>query len=88
MDNIWLFFQRFVDEQGNDMVKVVRGTSYTILDKMNAMEWIARYIEFVTPDTIAMITNYFKDVYTGPDSQRSATFVEYEHSSEVIPTVI
>ena len=40
----------FVDEQGNDMVKVVRGTSYTILDKMNAMEWIARYIEFGVRD--------------------------------------
>jgi hypothetical protein len=88
MDNMWLFFQRFVDEQGNDIVKIVRGTSYTILEKINAMEWVARYIEFVTPDTIVMITNYFKDVYTGPDSARAQTFVEYEHSSEAIPTVI
>lgn len=88
MDNIWLFFQRFVDEQGNDMVKIVRGSCYTILEKINAMEWVARYIEFVTPDTVAMITNYFKDVYTGPDAQRAKTFVEYEHTSEAIPTII
>lgn len=88
MDNIWLFFQRFVDEQGNDAVKIVRGSSFSILEKINAMEWIARYIEFVTPDTISMITNYFKDVYTSPDALRAKTFVEYEHTSEAIPTII
>ena len=77
-----------MDEQGNDMVKIVRGSCYTILEKINAMEWVARYIEFVTPDTVAMITNYFKDVYTGPDAQRAKTFVEYEHTSEAIPTII
>jgi hypothetical protein len=87
MDNIWMFFQRFVDEQGNDQVKIVRGSSYSIVEKINAMEWVARYIEFVSPDTVTMIVNYFKDIYTGPDSHRHKTYVEYEHTSEAIPTI-
>jgi len=55
---------------------------------MNAMEWMSRYMEFVSPETIAMVTNYFKDVYTGPDASRHKIFVEYEHTSEAIPTLI
>ena len=49
-----MFFQRFIDEQGNDVVKIVRGNSYSVLDKFNAMEWITRYVEFLTPDVIFM----------------------------------
>ena len=44
MENIWLFFQRFADEQGNDKIKICRALYPTVLQKLNAMEWLDRYI--------------------------------------------
>jgi len=31
MENIWLFFQRFADEQGNDKIKICRALYPTVL---------------------------------------------------------
>jgi hypothetical protein len=60
LDNIWMFFQKFIDEQGNDIIKIIRGNCFTMLEKLNAMEWMARYVEFVTPDVSFMSINYMK----------------------------
>ena len=60
LDNIWMFFQKFIDEQGNDIIKIIRGNCYSILEKLNAMEWMTRYVEFVTPDVSFMSINYMK----------------------------
>lgn len=90
MDNVWLFFQRFVDEQGNDQIKVIRGPSYSILEKMNSLEWLARYSEFLSPDNIVMASNIFRQQFTGVNSGNlsSNAFTKYEHTSEAIPTII
>lgn len=88
MDSIWMFFQRFVDEQGNDKLKMIRGTCYTMLEKINSIEWLARYTEFVTPETINMAANYFKDYANTSDGSKRKKYVEYEHTSEAVPTII
>lgn len=88
MENIWLFFQRFADEQGNDKIKICRALYPTVLQKLNAMEWLARYIEFLTPDCIALASNYIKEHYADPRSKVTLEFISYEHTSEAIPTVI
>jgi len=50
-NKLWVFFQKFIDEQAMDQVKFIRSPDTTIVEKMFAMEWIARYVEFITPDT-------------------------------------
>ena len=60
----------------------------TVLQKLNAMEWLARYIEFLTPDCIAMASNYIKEHYADPRSKVTLEFMSYKHTSEAIPTVI
>ena len=69
LEHIWLFFQRFADEQGNDKIKICRAVYPTVLQKLNAMEWLARYIEFITPDAIALAANYIKEHYADPKSK-------------------
>ena len=89
MENIWMFFQRFVDEQGHDYLKVIRGPSYSLIEKLNGVEWLARYSEFITPDTCILASNYFRDMFNrgrklNPIAEK---FIRYEHSSEAIPTI-
>ena len=52
------------------------------------MEWLARYIEFLTPDSIALASNYIKEHYADPRSKVTLEFMSYKHTSEAIPTVI
>jgi len=52
------------------------------------MEWLARSIEFLTPDCIAMASNYIKEHYADPRSKATLEFIGYQHTSEAIPTVV
>jgi hypothetical protein len=64
MEFVWVFFQRFVDEQGNDHLKVIRNPGASFYFKLEAVEWLARYTEFVSPDTIYLASHYFRDLFT------------------------
>jgi hypothetical protein len=89
MENIWMFFQRFVDEQGHDYLKVIRGPSFSLIDKLNAIEWLARYSEFITPDTCIMASNYFSEMFSRGLrlNPMAESFLTYQHTSEAIPTI-
>lgn len=52
------------------------------------MEWLARYIEFLTPDAISLAATYIKEHYANPKSEVTKEFIAYEHTSEAIPTVL
>jgi hypothetical protein len=49
-NKLWTFFQKFIDEHAIDRAKIIRSLDNTFTDKFNAMDWLARYAEFVTPD--------------------------------------
>jgi hypothetical protein len=57
-------------------------------DKINCMDWLARYAEFITPDQISNVVLAFKDIYAGNDSQLRDQFINHKHNSEAIPTVV
>ena len=81
--SLYLFFQKFIDEQGNDMVRVNRGHSFSLIQKLNAMEWTARYIEFLSIENIKDIISAFNEYMRTDDK-----FNPFQHSSEVISTII
>ena len=49
-NKLWTFFQKFIDEHSVDRIKIIRSKDNSITDKINAMDWLARYAEFITPD--------------------------------------
>ena len=49
-NKLWTFFQKFIDEHSVDRIKIIRSRDNSLTDKINAMDWLARYAEFVTPD--------------------------------------
>lgn len=49
-NKLWAFFQKFIDEHAIDRMKTIRSKENTLADKVNAMDWLARYAEFITPD--------------------------------------
>lgn len=57
-------------------------------DKVNAMDWLARYAEFITPDQISNVVLSFKDIYCGNDSLLREDFISHRHYSEAIPTIV
>ena len=53
------------------------------------MEWLARYTEFVTADTIIMAANYMKELFSAADNQDAENdYIAFQHTSESIPSVI
>ena len=87
-NKLWVFFQKFIDEQAMDHVKYIRSFDCTLTEKMFSLEWFARYVEFITPDTLIMAVNSFKDIYSGNDRELSKLFTEHTHHQEGIPTVL
>ena len=67
-NKLWTFFQKFIDEHSVDRIKKIRSKDNSITDKITAMDWLARYAEFVTPDQISNVVLAFKDLYSGTDS--------------------
>jgi len=54
-----------------DHVKLIRSPDTTITEKMFSMEWIGRYVEFITPDTLEKGVNAFKEIYSGTNRDLS-----------------
>ena len=87
-NKLWTFFQKFIDEHSVDRIKIIRSKDNSLTDKINAMDWLARYAEFITPDQISNVVLAYKDIYAGLDSQLRDNYIEHKHYSEAIPTVI
>lgn len=88
-NKLWVFFQKFIDEQAVDKIKVVRSPNREMQDKFEAMEWFARYVEFVTPDTIVTGYKAFRDKYaTSTMTQERVLLKDTEHGVDFIPQVI
>lgn len=87
-NKLWTFFQKFIDEHSVDKIKIIRSKDTSLTEKINCMDWLARYAEFVTPDQISNVVLAFKDIYSGNDSQMRDNFISHRHNSEAIPTVV
>ena len=48
-NKLWVFFQKFIDEQGMDQVKNIRSPDVQLTPKITSLEWFARYAEYITP---------------------------------------
>jgi len=73
--SLFSFYMQFINEQANDKIKLVRsGQDNTIESKLEAMEWMARYITYVSPNMVQQITDEFKTVFmtNGPSPIRQA----------------
>ena len=87
-NKLWTFFQKFIDEHAIDRAKIIRSLDNTFTDKFNAMDWLARYAEFVTPDQISAVVMSFKDMYANnTDPVIREAFISHKHTSESVATL-
>lgn len=87
MEFVWIFFQRFVDEQGNDYLRIIRNPGVSLFRKLDAIEWLARYTEFISPDSIALASHYFKELLVGQENPVENVFADYPHTSDVMISI-
>ena len=88
-NKLWVFFQKFIDEQSIDQMKIIRSPEHPMRDKFEAMEWYARYVEFVTPDSIISGVKTFRDKYCTPTmTEERKDLKDTQHRVEVIPTIL
>jgi hypothetical protein len=87
-NKLWTFFQKFIDEHAIDRAKIIRSVDNTFTDKFNAMDWLARYAEFVSPDQINSVVLSFKEMYANNNDQAiREAFITHKHNSEAVATV-
>ena len=87
-NKLWLFFQKFIDEQAMDHVKIINSPDRVMREKLESMEWYARYVEYVTPDAIIKGVTDFRDKYRIPNTPERTELREAEHNVEVIETIL
>jgi hypothetical protein len=51
---------------------ICRGTIYSTAQKINALEWLARYIEFLTPECMTSAASYLKTIFLNNESSEEA----------------
>ena len=73
----WTFYQKFIDEQANDQIKVIRSgdTDYSV--KLMAVEWVLRYTQFVTPEYVSEAANALRDLYQGKSQQVCEKYISH-----------
>jgi hypothetical protein len=59
-----------------------------MFEKMNTMDWLARYSEYLTPDSITNTVMAFKELYNTDNTVTRNSFINSKHSSEAVNTVI
>ena len=69
-----MYFQEFINEQSMDKVKLLRSSQdNTMQSKLEAMEWMARYVKFIPRQNIAMAAREFKKEFmTGTQTELRA----------------
>lgn len=87
-NKLWTFFQKFIDEHAIDRAKIIRSLDNSFTEKFNAMDWLARYSEFVSPDQISAVVMSFKDMYANNnDPNIRESFIIHKHNSEAVATL-
>jgi hypothetical protein len=87
-NKLWGFFQRFIDEQAIDQLKIIRSKDAGINLKLFGVEWFARYCELITPDSILLAASAFKDIYQSADKFQRDKYFNHVHHSEGIVTIL
>ena len=79
-NKLWVFFQKFIDEQAMDQVKNIRSADVQLTPKITSLEWFARYAEYITPGTLTLGVQTFTNLFTGPNQAEMEAFkVLYHH---------
>ncbi|CAI2384862.1 unnamed protein product [Moneuplotes crassus] len=85
-EELWSFNQKFIDEHAVDQERIIEADDLSITRKMEALEWFARYSEFLTPDHAYNGIMTFKNTYLrGPHKD---SFINYEHGNDSIILVL
>jgi hypothetical protein len=85
-EELWRFNQKFIDEHAIDQERIITSDDLSISRKMEALEWFARYTEFLTPDYAYNSILAFKNLYLR--GAQKETYLNYEHSNESAAHVI
>lgn len=85
-EELWHFNQRFIDEHAVDRERIIAAPDIPITRKMEALEWFARYCEFLTPDHAYNGILSFKNNYLRGSQKES--FINFEHRNDSIILVI
>jgi len=79
-NKLWVFFQKFIDEQAMDQVKNIRSADVQLTPKITSLEWFARYAEYITPGTLTLGVQTFTNLFMGPNQDELEAFkVLYHH---------
>lgn len=85
-EELWRFNQKFIDEHAIDQERVISSDDVSISRKMEALEWFARYSEFLTPDHAYNGILAFKNMYLR--GAQKETYINYEHGNESVVHVL
>jgi len=71
-----------------DQVKVIRSQDFDYNLKLASVEWLVRYTEFVTPDIFEQAIAEFKKSQIDINREEAYKYVQHDHRSEAIPSLL
>jgi hypothetical protein len=87
-EHLFSFMQEYVNEEAMQCLTVIKSHKKTTTEKYDALDWMVRNIEFVSPKIYTSLLKACKDAYEkGPEDQFFRTFFAQAHGSEIIATL-
>lgn len=83
-EKLGTFIQEFINEQAHIKVKRIKIMETTAREKMDALEWMARCVEFVSPNITNDMIKWCREViYTQSQTALRTVFTSTKHNSDV-----
>ena len=78
--------QRFIDENLRTRNILIKSESKPIESKMDALDWVVRFSEFISSEELQKFFFYFREIYANPEAQVRNNYIQAEHrNTDVVP---
>ena len=88
LKNLTQVIQKFIEEHLVDQLTLVRSKNKSFEDKIDSLEWLSRYANFYSPESVYVMLSTFKEIYTGQDVAYRNAYISTQHGSDAIFIII
>lgn len=88
LDEISLFIQRFADAHVYDQIRVIKDPDTNIKSKMDTLDWLARYSEFISTDSVSNCLKEFKELYSNDNPKVRNEYISSRNHSLAVMNIL
>jgi len=87
-DSSWTYIQQFADLHAIDKMKEIQAQDGNYTSKLNCLEWLIRYHEFLSGKSTLQVIEAFKELIHPTRVHERAAYASTKHNSDIINQLV